>query len=72
MDFSKMTYKELISEETICKILDEEHAPTRLSLFFDFEDRAALSGREKKSRAVKLYKAYEQIKEAQKVIDEEK
>ena len=59
IDFSKLTAKELYSEEVICKIMDEPDPLIREQLGFDLIDRAAEFGSEIKKRVERMLKLAE-------------
>lgn len=59
IDFSKLTAKELYSEEVICKIMDEPDPLIREQLGFDLIDRAAEFGNETKKRTERMLKLAE-------------
>lgn len=59
IDFSGLTAKELYSENTICKIMDEPDPLVREQLGFDLIDRAAEFGSEIKKRVERMLKIAE-------------
>lgn len=59
IDFSGLTAKELYSENTICKIMDEPDPLIREQLGFDLIDRAAEFGSEIKKRVERMLKIAE-------------
>lgn len=59
LDFSKLTAKELYSEETICKIMDEPDPLIREQLGFDLIDFAEAFGETVKKRVEKMLKIAE-------------
>ena len=59
IDFSVLTAKELYSENTICKIMDEPDPLIREQLGFDLIDRAAEFGSEIKKRVERMLKIAE-------------
>lgn len=59
LDFSKLTAKELYSEDVICKIMDESDALIREQLSFDLLDRAATFGDKIEKRVERMLKLAE-------------
>lgn len=59
IDFSEMTAKELYSEETVSRIMDEEDALIREQLCFDLLDRAAEFGDRTEKRVERMIKLAE-------------
>lgn len=64
VDFSKLTAKELYSENVICKIMDEPDPLIREQLGFDLIDRAAEFGSETKKRTERMLKLAERDMQA--------
>ena len=56
LDLSKLSAKELYSEEVICSIMDEEDPVTREQLHFDLLDRAAEFGERIEKRVEQMWK----------------
>lgn len=60
LDFSKLTIKEVYSNEVITRIMSEEDALTREQMGFDLLDRADEFGEKTKKRVERMLKAGEQ------------
>lgn len=59
LNFSQMTAKDLYSEETICRIMDEPDVLIREQLRFDLLDRAAEFGKKIEQRVESMFKIAE-------------